>query len=60
MRVISSKISSEKHAVPQTKTKSGTRRILKIAKKAAAQGMGITINPITGKVRMVKMDNEDA
>ncbi len=60
MRVISSKISSEKHAVPQTKTKYGKGRIAKMAKKAAAQGMGIKVNPITGKVRMVKIDNKDA
>ena len=60
MGVIASKIMSAVQSVPQTKTKSPAGRIKKIAKKAAAQGMGIAVNPITGKVRMVHLDKDDA
>ena len=60
MGVIASKIMSSMQAVPQTKTKSPAGRIKKMAKKAAAQGMSIAVNPITGKVRMVHMDKDNA
>jgi len=42
------------------KVKSGIGRLKKMAKKAAAQGMDLTVDQKTGKLRMIPKDKTDA